>query len=153
MPKYDPSFLPALPLRRESKNFTLKNGEVISLTAQAQDGGDAAYALLDQHKDNLEKWEASGVPQPGLPPIKITSTLCWLITRILLAIVPGPGEEHSDLWQFTHWAVLASRDEKAFGEISSWVGSVIDPKEEEEDSAANPPPASSPASGGDAAAS
>jgi len=143
MPKFDPSFLDPLPVKRETKTFTLKGGQGITLTAQVTDGGEATYARLDKHQENLEKWGAVGVSQPGLPAIKITTTLCWLITRIMLAIVPSPGEEESDLWTFSHWAVLASRDEASFTAISAWVGELIDPGEDDDqDPTTAPPPAS-----------
>lgn len=153
MPKFDPSFLPALPVRRETKTFTLKGGQEITLTAQVTDGGEATYARIDAHRENLETWGAVGVPQPGLPNIKVTNTTCWLITRILLAIVPGPGEDESDLWTFSHWAVLQSRDEASFSAISAWVGELIDPSEDEDDDSGganlqgDPTPAPPPGSG------
>jgi len=147
MPKFDPSLLPAIPVVRETKTFTLKGGQQITLTAQVQDGGEFAYACMDLHTQNLEKWEPGGVPTPAAPPVKITNTLCWMITRLLLVIVPGEDEDESDLWQFQHWAILASRDEKSFSAISAWASSLTDPKDEATE---DPTPASPPESKGDA---
>lgn len=139
MPKFDPSFLPSPPVRRESKAFTTKEGNEITLCAEVSEGGDFDYALIDAHQANLEKW-GQGVPQPGAPSIKITQTTCWLITRILLAVVPSAGEDSSSLWTFQHWATLLSRDRVCFSEVSAWVGSLTSPEEESEDSE-NPTPA------------
>jgi hypothetical protein len=139
MPNFDPSFLPPPPVRRESKIFTTSDGSEFSLCAEVSEGGDFDYALVDAHQSNLEKWGA-GVPQPGAPSIKITSTTCWLITRILLAVVPSEGEDQASLWTFVHWATLLSRDRACFNEVSSWVGSLTHPEPEEDDSG-NPTPA------------
>jgi hypothetical protein len=91
---------------------------------------------MDAHQANLEKW-GSGVPQAGAPSIKISPTTCWLITRIMMAVVPGEGEAP---WTFIHWATLLSRDRTTFSAISSWIGELTNP-EEEEDESGNPTPA------------
>lgn len=136
MPNFDPSFLPAPPVRREAKAFTTRDGSEITLCAEISEGGDFDYALMDAHQANLEKWGA-GVPQPGAPSIKISQTTCWLITRIMMAVVPGEGETP---WTFIHWATLLSRDRATFSAISSWIGELTNP-EEEEDEGGNPTPA------------
>ncbi len=132
MPKFDPSFLPPPPTRRESKTFTAADGSEFTLCAEVSEGGDFDYALLDAHQANLEKW-GGGVPQPGAPTIKISATTCWLITRILLAVVPSDGEDQESVWAFQHWATLLSRDRACFNEVSNWIGSLSNPEQEEGD--------------------
>jgi hypothetical protein len=136
MPTFDPALLPPPPVRRESKTFTTTSGAELTLCAEVSEGGDFDYALLDAHQANLEKW-GGGVPQAAAPSIKITDTTCWLITRILLAVVPAEGEEP---WSFIHWATLLSRDRACFSAISSWIGSLTAPEEETGESE-NPTPA------------
>lgn len=125
MPKFDPSFLPAVQDRRETKVFTAKGGQEFSLTVSVSDAGEVYYAITDKVEEILEKWGEAGPSAPGSPPIKVSQTLAYMIARLLVMQVPGEGESPDDLWQFTHWATLAQRDRAAFTAVNVWVNALL----------------------------
>lgn len=147
MPKFNPSALPPVPVRRETKTFTACDGNTFDICVALSDGGEQAFAVWDLRDELWEKWQHGGPSTPGSAPVKISKTLCMLIARILAIQAPATGETEADLWQFPTWATLAQRDPKVFTEINTWVTELLTPE------APSPnQPAASPLDSGDGAA-
>lgn len=126
MPKFNPSLLPPVAVRRESKTFATKTGDTFTLTLEISDAGEQSFVILDKREELLERYQFGGPSSAGSAPVKVSATLCTLIARLIVMQAPGDGESEEDLWQFPQWAALAQRDAKCFSAINQWVNSLVD---------------------------
>lgn len=127
MAKFNPLTLPPPTVRREEKTFKTQDGQEFTLTFQASSGGEILLAMGELEGELYEKWKGGGPSSPGCPPIRVTQTLCRVIARLILMQVPGEGEDESDLFSFTDWAILAQRDKQAFAEVNTWANELASP--------------------------
>lgn len=124
---YDPSVLPPVASRTETKTFRVKDGNELFVSVEISDSGEQAFAILDKQRELLDKWSAAPpVPGAGESQLKPSGTLCLLIARFLVLQVPSPGQDPATLWNENHWATLSRRDPAAFGEVNRWVTSLLE---------------------------
>ncbi|WP_394794872.1 hypothetical protein [Armatimonas sp.] len=142
MPKFNPSSLPPVPTRQESREFTTKSGESFSFTVAISDAGEQQFSILDKRDELWEKWAGGYDTGPGCAPVSVSKTLCFLIARLLLMQVPSEGEAVDDLWQFPAWATLMQRDPGCFLAINAWVNDLVTGEADEDDEHPNAPAAS-----------